>query len=430
MATNSLVDAFKARHEAVKDLQQFLERQSLVGSDQGAPGQRDALFATILFFINFALIDTGRDDWRAHMKAAGKLIEASHCLSVEPLSDGLIPFPVNGRRADEALSLDIPASRMRRVQPQGLAMMLSSQQSRVIDCIASDFIAYYVWSGTLDTLTFSAQKVGFDIPYIDIDPCGILPILKRTEANSYHSCPAQLLLLILRTSLLARDIFSTNGLGCPPTVDQLDSCAALLAEMHAFDAQAWADKVYTSNFRTLGYVDEQEVRLRTHIASTYRATACLYMLLVAPSLPDHIRASSSPSSASSLLAPLDTEHYAATILEMLSSVPPASPLFKYTTCPVWMTGVETTLPDRRAWVMERLRAMMVTCPWGMLKAAMDTLTEIWKLRDAEAAAADEADGAGGSYVMLGEATGGAEPPFRTDNWLVRLRSLDIDCLIV
>lgn len=358
------------------------------------------------------------------MRAAGKLMEASHYFSIEPAPEDLTPLSSNDDQADRAFSLNTASSQIGHARPKALAMILSSQQSSVLDCVASDFIAYYVWSGTLDTLTFSAQKAGFDIPFIDIDPIRILPILQRTEANSYHSCPAQLLLLILRTSLLARDIFS-NGFGFP-TVDQLDACAELLSQMQSFDPQAWADDIYARNLRIFGYVDEHEVRLRTHIASTYRATACLYMLLIAPSLQSHIRqrgALSQNVTDAHLPALLNTEDYAATILEMLSFVTPSSPLFKYTTWPVWMTGVETVLPDRRAWVMERLRAMMVSCPWGMLKAAMESLTEIWQLRDAEATSDDAGD-----YIIWGEAAD-AEVP-RRDNWLVQLRSLEIDCLIV
>ncbi len=424
--TDTLVDALRARHKAITALQQFLGRPRLTESSEDIPGERDAVFATIVFFVNFSLVDTGRDGWRAHMRAAGKLVEALNCLAIgPPPSDNSIPLALHSEEIDGASSSNTSASLTRHAYlPQYPVLPSPSGQSNVLDFIASDFLAYYVWSGTLDTLTFSAQKTGYNMSSIDVDPASILPVLIRTEANSYHSCPAHLLVRVLRMSLLAKEILS-SGLGFP-TTEQLDSAAELFIEVQSFDTQAWAEKICASNVRTLGYVDEHEPRFRTHIALTYRATACLYLLLVLPSLQEHMRSAHSNGSASDGDRPPalpNTEDYAATILELLSTIPPASPLFRYTTWPVWMTGVETALPERRAWVMGRLQAMLSCCQWGMLESAMETLTKIWQLRDAEKAAS-VTDG----HVITGE-TSSPEMVDR-DNWLVQLRGLEIDCLIV
>ncbi|RYP91779.1 hypothetical protein DL770_002123 [Monosporascus sp. CRB-9-2] len=170
--------------------------------------------------------------------------------------------------------------------------------------------------------------------------------------------------------------------------------------MHCFDTQAWANEIYARNLMAFGVVDKAEVHLRAHIATTYRTTACLYMLLIAPGLQSYMRrrAQSRVAEDDHLPTLLNTEDYAATTLKLLSFVPAASPLFKYTTWPVFMTGVETALPERRAWVMGRMQAMLDLCPWGMLTAAMETLTEIWLLRDAATAASE-----GGDCVVSGDA---------------------------
>ncbi|RYP57712.1 hypothetical protein DL769_009326 [Monosporascus sp. CRB-8-3] len=182
--------------------------------------------------------------------------------------------------------------------------------------------------------------------------------------------------------------------------------------MHCFDTQAWANEIYARNLMAFGIVDKVEVHLRAHIATTYRTTACLYMLLIAPGLQSYMRrrAQSCAAEDDHLPTLLNTEDYAATTLKLLSFVPAASPLFKYTTWPVFMTGVETALPERRAWVMGRMQAMLDLCPWGMLTAAMETLTEIWQLRDSATAASE-----GGDCVVAGDAPDTEQSPKM--NWL-------------
>ena len=418
---NSLVDALSARHRAIKALHALLERQKLVGLENASAGDNDALFATVVFFINFTLIDTGKDGWRAHMRAAGRLVETYLCLSADPPSpEYLIQMTLNDNGPDGAHSLNAAAHQISNApQPQYLSSLPSIRQSSLFDCIAADFIAYYVWSGTLDTLTYSAQRDCYNIPSIDIDLDNILPLLLRTESNSYHSCPAHLLLMILRTSILAREILS-DGIG-HPTVEQLDSCALLLMEMQSFNTHAWAVEICDKNVRILGYVDEDEVRLRTHIASTYQATAFLYMLLAVPGLQDHVRGKY--ADRSDVIPLLSAEDYASTALQLLSSIPLASPLYKYTAWPVFMTGVGAALPDRRAWVMERMQTMLGLCPWGMLRSAMETLTEIWKLRDSEIPTSR-----GDGDMSTGEVTDTDQ--VCNNSWLVQLRGLSIDCLIV
>ena len=430
---SSLVDALSARHKAIKALQGRLERQKFMGHEERPFGtEKDALFATVIFFINFTIIDTGKDGWRAHMRAAGKLVEAYLSLSADsPSSEApacVIQMSLNENGADGSRSLSLKTeqiSKPHKSQPRSSLPPVS--QSSLFDCVAADFIAYYVWSGTLDTLTYSAQKKCYNIPSIDIDLGNILPLLVRTEANSYHSCPAHLLLMILRTSILAREILS-NGTDHPnrPTIEQLDSCEKLLMEMQSLDTQAWAVEICNRNVRILGSVDEDEVRIRTHIALTYQATAFLYMLLVVPELQEHIwsKHSSTKGEMQADLPPLlSAEDYASTALQLLSSIPPASPLYKYTTWPVFMTGVGAVMPERRAWVMARMQTMLGLCQWGMLCSAMETLTEIWKLRDAEMVM-----GHSDSDMAIGEKSDAEQ--LRNDNWLVQLRNLSIDCLIV
>jgi hypothetical protein len=117
-----------------------------------------------------------------------------------------------------------------------------------------------------------------------------------------------------------------------------------------------------------------------------------------------------------------TGDFVTTILQHLSLIPISSPLFRYTTWPVFMTGVEAASPKHRAWVLERLQNMWDLCPWGMIKSAMGTLTEIWQLRDGI-----EKDLSNRGDTMTGSVL---ETEHADSNWLIQLRTLGTDFLIV
>lgn len=171
----------------------------------------------------------------------------------------------------------------------------------------------------------------------------------------------------------------------------------------------------------LGVMNEQELRLRCHIAATYRAAVCLYILLVAPGLPAEIRRRARLSSGedlASLPTLPTTEDLALTIFQQLSSIPKTSPLFKYTLWPVFLTGVDAVSDAHRLWVIERLRAMREVCPWGMMTSAMETLADIWQLRD------------GPVKRDVDETPDVDKIVEDSSDWLARLQGLKIDCLIV
>ncbi|ORY67382.1 uncharacterized protein BCR38DRAFT_364814 [Pseudomassariella vexata] len=432
IATDALVDALHARHKAIKALQLVLERYKDEDRSESKYGEMDALLATIVFFINFALVDSGKGAWRSHMEAAGRLIIAQ---SSEYLH--------RSENAKDINSAEFPAMSARQQDPDGTPLLdvtgtapeLSFPLNRPIhstwhhevgirDYIASDFMAYYVWNNTLDSLVSSIEGSTSCAPSIDFSAPDVLAIATRTEANSYHSCPAHLLYTILETSRLMKEI-SSNSSGLP-TPGQMDACAAIIREAQAFDVHAWATGVCAANAESCGPVDELQLRLRTHIAATYRATTCLFVLLTAPGLQNYehsrIRPGDSPDSTPMLP---NSEDFVATILHQLSFIPASSPLFKYTTWPVFMTGVETACPERRAWVIERLRAMWDICPWGMLKSAMETLFYIWQLRD---------DATGENGGMTNESVGKEKTAEAGDatgtNSLMQLRGNRVDCLIV
>ncbi|KAK9419862.1 putative Fungal-specific transcription factor domain-containing protein [Seiridium unicorne] len=413
-AVDALVEALHARHDAIKGVQTVLARHKASANNTRASDEKDALLATILFFINFALIDSGKGGWRAHMRAARNLIAAQASNFV--ILTNKIQEDADAEHSVLAISsLHIRRTAISRDLQQNTSLIRPQNPIGIRDYIASDSVAYYIWGTTLDALSNSAAGTpGTSI----VDSDEIRYIIDRTEANSYHSCPAQLLLLILRISRLAQRI---SVIGNAPVADpEMSLFVDYLEEAQNFNPAEWAIRVSTAN-AYVREVDELEIKMRTYIAAAYRASVCLYVLLAAPGLQQYMeRHSSVPGDTMNLSTLPTTEDLTKEILSQLMLIPSTYPLFKYTTWPVFMTGVEAVAPERRSWIIQRLSAMWELCPWGMMKSAMETLTEIWQLRDGLSVSTSDDDAiAGGSIADM------------TDrNWLIHLRNMGSNLLIV
>ncbi|KAI1412743.1 fungal-specific transcription factor domain-containing protein [Hypoxylon sp. FL1857] len=423
-AVDALVDALRARHRAIKSLQAVIEHQKDLGDVELNDTEKDALLAAVLFFVNFALIDSGKGGWRAHMNFVGRLLSLRTPSSSQSNIQGTM---TTGSQPDSKSSLDfVPFEPLIYLSftPHSTS---SAQSLGVRDYITSDSMAYYIWSNALDSLVSSGSRLVTNPLAFDGQHPDILPILLRTEANSYHSCPSRLLYAIFRTSQLARDVRS-NGAGLL-NHDQMRSCVELLEEVEAFDCDTWAAEVCAKIAADAGFLDEAELDYRRHIAATYRAAVCLYILLVAPESRSQVArcASYNEIGEDRVRAPANTAELAATIFYHLSFIPTNSPLFKFATWPIFLTGVETADFSRRAWVLERLRDMRDLCPWGMLTSTMETLVEIWRMRDSAPVVAEfEMDGS----CQTGKSTAPSQERGCNNNWLMKLQGFKIDCLIV
>ncbi|KAI1491702.1 fungal-specific transcription factor domain-containing protein [Biscogniauxia mediterranea] len=424
VAAKALVDALWARQKSIQALLGVLERCRDTGWNRTNRSEKDALLATVLFFLNFDLIDSGGDGWREHLKAAGKLL-STHFLqppSTTPASQG---NPVSEATEKDKSVISATPSAVEPFEPS-----LCSRALGACDYVASDTVAYYIWSHALDSIACSTQDSGPGFGLFEWDTTNILNILLRTEANSYHSCPSHMMHMLLRASHIAHAVKSQeHGI---PSWEHMDQFIALMKEVQSFDIDEWAADICVRNAAVYGAVDDLELSLRKHVAATYRSAICLYILLVAPGLQAEIRRREQRSSDdSALLLPTlpDADDLATTILHHLSFIPSSSPLFKYTTWVVFVTGVEAESPARRAWVLARLQAMRVFCPWGMLTAAIDTLGDIWRLRDRRSP-----KNLGVEVEVGGERDDDQEMQRRNgkhhDDWLVTLNGMKIDCLIV
>jgi len=168
---SSLRDALVAKQQALS-----LLAQSVAAVNEN---NIDLILVTILLFVNYALVESGRDKWRVHMDGALRLIQ----LLGDP------PY------------LQKPMSRLRLT-------------------ILSDFLVFYILGST-----FSFTAIPTAIP----DTIELEPILRYAETNNYLSCPSPLLRIMIESSTLPSK-----------TVCMQDSIGVLLRRALAFDPISWS----------------------------------------------------------------------------------------------------------------------------------------------------------------------------------------------
>ncbi|KAK3681116.1 acriflavine sensitivity control protein acr-2 [Podospora appendiculata] len=334
-----LVDALTAKSRAIRLLQAAISNATLTS--------QAVILATIVFFVNLDLIDSGKGGWKAHIEAAEMLISSLQKVDGHLLDPSVAPLA---------------------------------------DAIAADCVTYRILGSTISGvgfLTGSTMRHG-----IGID---VFTVLQRAEAYSYHCCPPLILQLILSTSRLCSPESSLDN------NDRIAATASLLQQARTFNVREWVNNIR-------GLSSHDDLVAREHLASAFRAAACLYMLLV---LPD----GSSDTHDTSLLSPQTADELVLEVLGHLSRIPDDHVLLKGTSWPTFIAGAHTDDRVWRAWCLSRLREVWNKnpwiCPWGYVHTAIQMLQDVW---DAKATAAPD----GGTKM----------------NWLQELRTLRGNCLIV
>jgi hypothetical protein len=182
----------------------------------------DIILVTILMFVNYALVESGRDKWKTHMDGALELIR----LLGEP------PY------------LQTPMSRLRKT-------------------ILSDFLVFFILGSTF---SFTAVPTFFP-ETIELDP-----ILRYAETNNYLSCPGPLLRIMLESYALPSKISQHVDDSCAEVQAQIES---LLRRALDFDPLVWS-----SDFQPASPFEDIEQRIR--IAAAHRSAVCIYLVRVLP----------------------------------------------------------------------------------------------------------------------------------------------------
>lgn len=246
VAQHALVDALRARHKAIHELINIIQDSRTGNRPAERQADQDALLATVLFFVNFTLIDSGKDGWKDHLTAAGRLLSLYVPPTTVPLlfrakDDDEIQFDCSSPSTSDLASLSDP------ITPQDF-LKVEYQPLNACDYVTSDTVAYFIWNCALESLVspsrssspplissphapdYAAQPLTWDVAQV-------LKILARTEANSYHSCPAYLMGIVLRIARLTQYLKTSGSLS--PAAAQMDAYISLLKETEVFDVEGW-----------------------------------------------------------------------------------------------------------------------------------------------------------------------------------------------
>lgn len=211
----------------------------------------------------------------------------------------------------------------------------------------------------------------------------LLPVMKRVEVNSYLSCPAEILQVILMASQLSYEKPCTDW-----SLSAAEEALALIGQALAFDIPGWASRLQQQS------ANVTDIDSRVHVASAHRSAACLYILQALP--------------LARAVHPVDTDFLVSDILGHLAQIDERDPYFKATSWPTFIAGAETGCAEKRTWTLKRLLAIWGICSWGYIFTAIEMLKATWAMQD--------------------EGTVNSVAP--GVNWLQGLRSMGFDYLIV
>ncbi|KAF2746187.1 hypothetical protein M011DRAFT_468677 [Sporormia fimetaria CBS 119925] len=206
-------DALVAKQQALASLAKFITAVD--------PVNFDLVLGAVLLFINYDLIESGKEQWKPHLEGARKLISL----------------------------LETPPYRQ---QPM----------SNLRTFLLSEFLVYNILGSTF---RFSSSAKLFP------DCIDLNPILQYAESNNYLSLPGPLMRIMLKSFILSESLDSVEDL----SIEHQERLKGLLEEALAFNPTQWLQ-----HFRPASPVDDLGKRL--HIASAHRYAVCIYLARFIP----------------------------------------------------------------------------------------------------------------------------------------------------
>ena len=327
-------DALSSKQIALRLLRQALEnRQSI---------DLDIVLASVLLFIEFELIDSGKNDWRLHMNGARTLIDSL------PSSYDMDPSSMSPMRICLVSNCLVYVCLH--------IMILTAKCCRLTGRL--NWVRYEILGSTLACLTPSSTS--------DTSSTQLVPALEYAEANNYLSCPATLLQLTLAATELLRPMSNHSTVNSTAmTIPPAQQVFLLLQTAQSFDASIWATSLQKVS-------PQKDVGKRAHIASAHKAAVCIYLSRALLSFSQAARISDGLESLVS-----DVVHH-------LSFIPNGNELFKSTSWPTFIAGAETKDLAHQEWAVTRLHKVWGVCPWGYIRSAIEILDLIWEERNGAA----------------------------------------------
>lgn len=184
-------------------------------------------------------------------------------------------------------------------------------------------------------------------------------MLERGELNSYLSCPAGFLQIILLASHFSRSVQDSLLNRSQGDSDyQLQRGLELMNKVNSFNLSAWAAGVQ-------GLALQNDFRSRLHVASAHRSAICLYI--------------NRAVSSGALLDETGVKILVTDIIDHLSHIRPGNHLLKSTSWPTFIAGIEARDSKHQRWAVEHLSALWGMLPWGYIHTAMEMLAMTWRL---------------------------------------------------
>ncbi|OAR01139.1 hypothetical protein LLEC1_05592 [Akanthomyces lecanii] len=301
VSRSAVIDALTAKQKAMGHLRGVLDTLDPAGSE--------VTLAAMHFFVKFDLIDLERGDaksWKAHLAGASNVLAL------------------------------LTATKPR-----------DSTSRKLRDCVVADCFIYHILGSTLATGPWAAQITHYAFE--------LLPVLKRTEVNSYLSCPSEILQIILSASQLSYESPCTDW-----TLGVADEALKLIDEALEFDITAWAMQLQQAPNVT-------DIESRIHVASAHRSAVCLYILQAVP--------------LARAVGVVNKHFLVDDILSHLAQISEQDPYFKASSWPTFIAGAETRDAEKRMWTLTRLLEIWKVCPWGYVFGAIEMLKATWQMQD-------------------------------------------------
>ncbi|OJK05037.1 hypothetical protein ASPACDRAFT_110164 [Aspergillus aculeatus ATCC 16872] len=217
-------------------------------------------------------------------------------------------------------------------------------------------------------------------------------VLKRLEETSWVGCPGYLLevIFLIHAGLYmehddSQGPHDNNQPSSPPHLPQmvftsphlsahanpLQSPAALLAHIQAFDPAAWAESMQS-------FLHLPDLSMRTALATVYQAAVYLY----ASRALSRPRLAANPSSPPRHFG-LPADHGAVTdlLIRQIALIPVADPHFKCLIWPTFIAGAECADPALRPFLLDKLRALYYDITSVNVRNAAWVLSLMWRKRD-------------------------------------------------
>ena len=206
-------------------------------------------------------------------------------------------------------------------------------------------------------------------------------ILKRLEQTSWVGCPAYLLDVIFFvhtrwyqdtdpiTAPQPTMAFTSTFL--PETPSPLQSPAALLQHIQAFDPISWAEEMQS-------FVTLPDLSARITLANIYKSAVYLYASRV---LSRPRSQSPSPGIQSCTHLPKDHKYIADSLIHQLSLIPESDPHFKCLIWPTFIAGAESRFPSQRPIILQLLSTLFYSITSVNVRNAAWVLSLMWRKQD-------------------------------------------------